>query len=266
MSQHEIESERIPLYALGCLPQAEADVVAAHIAECELCAAEFREYQAVSGLIAYSAEPLADEHEASLRRVKSRLMAQIAPVATPAVRPQASTNGTRLPMPTRPRWFELPMTLRFSFAMVIAMVCASSAWSIYLANTLHATRAALVAQNIHAQQTQDQLRSQIALLMEPNAKHYAMANGAIIADSGQVTMMLHHLPALPAGKVYQAWTLPQGSKTMHPGGTFVPDTNDNYMMSMPNGSAKVMAVAVSVEPVGGSKQPTSKPLFVQLLT
>jgi anti-sigma-K factor RskA len=66
--------------------------------------------------------------------------------------------------------------------------------------------------------------------------------------------------------VYQAWTLAPGAKTVSPSLTFVPDRNGFVVVSLPQSVGDVSAVAVSVEPTGGSKAPTTKPLFVQPLT
>jgi anti-sigma-K factor RskA len=73
---------------------------------------------------------------------------------------------------------------------------------------------------------------------------------------------MHDLPALPAGKVYQAWTLPKGSKTMAPSVTFVPDARGVAVVSVPADARVTNVVAVSIEPEGGSKAPTSKPVLV----
>jgi anti-sigma-K factor RskA len=74
---------------------------------------------------------------------------------------------------------------------------------------------------------------------------------------------MHDAPALPPGKVYQAWTLPAGSKKMAPSVTFTPK-GGRILLRLPVNASRIAAVAVSVEPAGGSPQPTSKPVFVVL--
>jgi len=64
--------------------------------------------------------------------------------------------------------------------------------------------------------------------------------------------------------VYQAWTLPKGSKKMAPSVTFNQAPPEKPCPLAGSGE-RDRAVAVSVEPAGGSKQPTSKPIAVTLL-
>ena len=73
---------------------------------------------------------------------------------------------------------------------------------------------------------------------------------------------LHNLPAPPEGHVYQAWTLPKASKTMAPSVTFEPGKSGATVVRLPEAATAIVAVAVSVEPEGGSKQPTTKPIAV----
>jgi anti-sigma-K factor RskA len=52
---------------------------------------------------------------------------------------------------------------------------------------------------------------------------------------------------------------------MVPRQTFVPDARGTAVVSLPVNTAATAAVAVSVEPEGGSTHPTSKPILVQTL-
>jgi anti-sigma-K factor RskA len=74
------------------------------------------------------------------------------------------------------------------------------------------------------------------------------------------------LPPPPRGKVYQAWTLRAGATRMSPSVTFVPNRSGVAVVPVPVDASGIAAVAVSVEPDGGSKQPTSTPTFVLKLS
>jgi anti-sigma-K factor RskA len=74
------------------------------------------------------------------------------------------------------------------------------------------------------------------------------------------------LPAPPKGKVYQAWTLRTGATRMSPSVTFVPNMGGVAVVPIPVDASSIAAVAVSIEPDGGSKQPTSAPTFVLKLS
>jgi anti-sigma-K factor RskA len=103
----------------------------------------------------------------------------------------------------------------------------------------------------------------IADLTAPAAQHFAITGGQVVRNGRSVYIALRNVSAPPNGKVYQAWTLPAGSKRMAPSVTFVPQ-NGRVLLRLPVDARSIAAVAVSVEPAGGSAQPTSKPLFVVL--
>jgi hypothetical protein len=50
---------------------------------------------------------------------------------------------------------------------------------------------------------------------------------------------------------------------MTPSVTFSPNQNGTTLVPIPVDAGQTAAVAVSVEPEGGSRQPTTKPAFVQ---
>ena len=79
----------------------------------------------------------------------------------------------------------------------------------------------------------------------------------------QSILLSSPLPPLPKGKVYQAWTLPKGAKAVQPSLTFSPNADGVAVVALPVDASKVGAVAVSVEPEGGSKTPTTTPTFVR---
>jgi anti-sigma-K factor RskA len=68
------------------------------------------------------------------------------------------------------------------------------------------------------------------------------------------------LPDLPGGKVYELWYSPVGDEGVRPAGTFSPD--DGSVVAQTTVGADFDILAVSVEPAGGSKQPTTQPIFV----
>jgi len=71
---------------------------------------------------------------------------------------------------------------------------------------------------------------------------------------------------LPKGKVYQAWTIAKGTKTLAPSINFTPSAAGNAVVALPENGDNITLVALSVEPEGGSKAPTSKPTFVRPLS
>jgi anti-sigma-K factor RskA len=70
-----------------------------------------------------------------------------------------------------------------------------------------------------------------------------------------------NLPDAPQGKVYELWYQPSKDAGMAPAGTFVP-TNGTVAAPVKLGSSFV-ALAVSLEPPGGSPHPTSSPIYLR---
>jgi anti-sigma-K factor RskA len=102
--------------------------------------------------------------------------------------------------------------------------------------------------------------------MSAESKHYEGTEGEVVTRGSRLYIAMHDLPALPHGKVYQAWTLPKGAKAVEPSVTFVPDSRGVAIVAVPADARITTLVAVSVEPDGGSKAPTTKPILAVPLT
>ena len=130
-------------------------------------------------------------------------------------------------------------------AAAACLIAAASLGALYVStlNRLHAERAVL------------------ADVTAPQTMRYQVHGGEVLR-SGSHLYIAMNAPAPPNGKVYQAWTLPRGSKTMAPSVTFT-TAHGRALVHLPVDADRIVAVAVSVEPSGGSRQPTSAPVFVQ---
>lgn len=83
--------------------------------------------------------------------------------------------------------------------------------------------------------------------------------GQVSEVGGIVHLDAHGLPAPPQGKVYQAWVI-HGSEAPIPEPTFAVSANGDGTVAMQAEPAKGDIIAITVEPEGGSKAPTSKPV------
>jgi anti-sigma-K factor RskA len=63
-----------------------------------------------------------------------------------------------------------------------------------------------------------------------------------------------------SGRVYQVWTLPRGTTRPVPGALFGVNQAGHGTAALPGGVKGVGTVMVSVEPAGGSAQPTTEPV------
>lgn len=91
------------------------------------------------------------------------------------------------------------------------------------------------------------------------------ANGGtarvIVAEStGKGVFLAQGLEAAPEGKVYELWVIRDGEPA--PAGLFRPDREGATVQILAGDVASAEAVAVTIEPEGGSPQPTSDPIMV----
>lgn len=86
------------------------------------------------------------------------------------------------------------------------------------------------------------------------------ATGSLVVSSGQTAaLILSDLPAAPGGKTYEAWVIKGGKATS--AGLFSGGHGMTYV-SIGRHVPKGATVGVTVEPAGGSSQPSSAPLIV----
>jgi anti-sigma-K factor RskA len=233
MMSHDEMLDNVALYALGALSPREAADVAAHLQTCEECRAEYGLLRPAVTAVGYSAEADALTEGPSVL-LKARLMKQV-----------------RSAQPAQPRISRWPA---FAAAACLAIAVGAGLLSASLRERLGRDESAIAQQS-----------AMIADFTAPDAKRYPFGHGSVLVHGRNLYLAMHGLAAAPAGKVYQAWTLPKGSKKMAPSITFKPSASGETMLRLPEAANAVAAVAVSVEPAGGSKQPTTKPIAVTLL-
>jgi hypothetical protein len=221
--------------------------------------------------VGYQEEALGERFdEVSRFRLKTRVLKAIRAVEPVASRePVAvSTNGRAVTSETkvqvRRRWLAWGLA---TAAIYIAAINTISNSSLRAENDRLSAIASQQASSAEANATQArELDRRLAELVAPGAKHFALAQGEIVAANGRMIIALRNLPALPAGKKYQAWTRKRGAAKMTPGALFSPDASGIAFVDVPVSAQSIAAVAVSVEPARGSKAPTSKPTFIRALT
>jgi Anti-sigma-K factor rskA len=253
---HDEMLEAVALLALGTLPQSEAEAAASHAAGCAECRAEYASLRTAADAIGYAAElDVATFDAASAARLKARVMDAVRSTATApsaVVRPLRSAPSIAA-QAARTSWLAYGAA---AAALIVAVV--SSANYVVLRKQSDADAAALAQARA--------FETQVARVVAPGSRYYEVPGGEVVASSGRVFLALRDLPAPGAGKVYQAWTLHEGAKAVAPSVTFLPDSNGVTLIELPESTAGLAAVAVSVEPEGGSTAPTTKPTFVRKLS
>ena len=244
--------EMVALYALGVLPREEAALVAAFLANDVEARAEYLSLRAGADAIAMTADEPVDSGRSA--RMKERLMARVRTSDSTVARRRIGPNAGWL-------W---AAGLATAASLIVATVAGIQDFARQGQVAQSNSRASALATQL-AERTKATRRDQdmIADLASPDARRYPVTGGSVIVRGERVYFALEKLPVLPRGKVYQAWTLARGAKTVQPSLTFTPGVR---IVALPVDATKVGAVAVSVEPDGGSKAPTSTPIFVRPLS
>lgn len=236
MEQAEVHT-LIGAYALDALDDDERAAFEAHLAECEPCREE------VSGL-RRTALRLADAVALPPSpRVRERVLAdvRVTPQARDVValaprREAAGSGGSRL-------WLAAAAVLAF-----VAAGTGGLAWTQYRAAETARTQAAQISQ----------------VVSDPGARltQQRVAGGGtatLVVAGSRAVLAGADLPALASDETYQLWIVRPGGITsagLAPEGSSDGGRWSRFVEGVRSGDV----VAVSVEPAGGSEQPTTTPL------
>jgi hypothetical protein len=105
------------------------------------------------------------------------------------------------------------------------------------------------------------VRTALFDMLDTHARHYPIGNGEVIMSGSRIYLALRALPEPARGKVYQAWTLEKGAAKVAPSPTFLPDARGVALVVLSADARSTTEVLVTLEPDGGSKEPTSKPVM-----
>lgn len=227
MNDHDRVLDDVAVYALGAVSAQDAQRIRAHIESCETCSAEYERLVPVIDAIA-SATTLPDGASAG-----------------PSAALRKRVLGTAQPKRTVVVW---PVYALAAACLIITLMAGVFAGM-------------LKSQNAALRHTVASDKALIDDLASTSSKRYLVPGGAVVSRGGRLYIAMQSMPPLPNGKVYQAWVLPAGQKRMSPSITFTP-VHGVAILRVPVDAMRIVAFAVSVEPRGGSAQPTAKPNFV----
>ncbi|MBV9102307.1 MAG: anti-sigma factor, partial [Candidatus Eremiobacteraeota bacterium] len=225
--------DEIASLALGVSEVDAARRLRARVALDDELLAAYQELRATADLLGYAAEaPPGALDDLQRARMKARILRQVRPTGAAPAKPSA-----------RARWLPYLVSGLALAAALFAVVNTTT-----LTNQLNTQR----------QQTAD--------LFAPDSKHYRVAGGEVITRGDRVYLAMRSLPKLPPGKVFQVWTLARGDKKVAPNVTFTPTEGGSAIISVASVNRPLAAVALSIEPEGGSKAPTTTPTFIRPLS
>ena len=232
--------EDIPAYAVGALDSSDLAALESHLKTCETCQAELAAYQAVKDNI-LMAVPVRPPPAALRQRLQARL------------------PGARK-VSFRPK---LAWTMKqFAVGLAIVLLLALNAFSFFQVQSLQREQAILTRQMQTGQ-------TALAALAYPETRSLPIkgenVTGTLLLDKERnvAVLIAWNLPALQAGQTYQVWLIdPQGKRTS--GGIFNPQPDLSFTsvsVLSPANLSNFTGIGVTVEPSGGSSQPTGKRIF-----
>ena len=233
-------------YALDALDEGERRLFEVHLETCRECRAEVAELTATAAYLGVASAVPAPP------ALRGRVLAEIA--LTRQLPPQRGT--VRRPRGV-PGWTVNVLAAAATVLAVLALALGVLAWqATQRADDLAAEAARLAAE---AQRV-------AAVLAAPDAQNAAAeveggGQASVVASEtrGEVVLITDDLPELTADQTYQLWLIAPEEITS--GGVVdVPDSGDvTYLTAGDLGG--VTTIALSVEPAGGSDQPTTTPVW-----
>lgn len=260
-------------YVVGALTPDEVAHFETHLQDCGGCRSEVAEMQEVTFQLSAA---VATAPPPALRATVLASIAQTpqlprleAPSSTPwpahraafdsasstSPTPVATSDRTDNVVPLRRRSRErLATTLLAAAAVLAAFTFGGIAWQSRQVSQEHIAKNERLVQVLGA----EDVRTVQGRFVRTNF------TGSVVMSKQQGTAMFvaDDLPPLPEGKVYEAWTIKGDPR---PAGTFAPDDSQPALIELPDAAFRAESVAITVEPEGGSQQPTSDAVFTVLL-
>ena len=226
-------------YDLDALPEEERQSFEKYLATHPERQAEIDELGAIAGLLAFS--PHEQEPSPELRR---RVMDVVEAEAEPR-RARRRSLFARLGDYLGAR----SLALGAAALLVIGLL----SWNVLLQGQVQD----LQGEVQNAQDQQQAQQSQTIELQGSWAEQGAHAEVASI-DKNQVILVAKNMPSVPDNRTCQIWVIRDG--VPEPSGLFQPDGNMTAT-AITSSIKKADVIAVTVEPAGGSKKPTSNPVL-----
>jgi len=221
-------------YAVDALDDHERTEFEEHLAVCAECRAEVASFRETGALMA---ETEAVDPPASLRDSVLSGISQIRPI------PPETTALPERTEPTRDVRRRMLPPLLAAAAAVVLLAAGVLTW-----HPWQGDRADLATQILNAP---DAMR--VTEKLPGGTGELTLVRSASLK---RAVMIGDHVPAAGSGKTYQMWYQQPGQPMVSAG--LMPDADEPTVLS--GDAATAVAAAVSVEPAGGSHEPTTEPI------
>ncbi len=233
---HAEMDELYELWVLGALEPEQATEIEEHVStQCAYCLQHIQDAVVVTSAMSGMAE-----EQKPPSRLRHRVLA--------SVRPETRNRG----------WLFAVAGLSTACAALVALVL----WSVDSVRSYRAEVANL-------QTERNQLREAVEILSKSETRtvQFGLANqphGRVFVNRNRgVVFVGSDLPQLASDRTFQLWLIPSTGAPQSVG-LFRPNTAGDFVSVRrePVDTARIHAVAVSVEPSGGSPAPTTKPVLI----
>ncbi|MBW3619395.1 MAG: anti-sigma factor [Actinobacteria bacterium] len=228
-------------YAVDALEEDERQLFELHIRECDACAQEIAEFHATAAAVGDAA------HEPPPPSMKAAVLAEIDTVRQERPLPSTVTDLAS----RRDPWYQ---RLLAPAAAVLAIAVLGMTAIIANMNGRIATMETQTAR------VADVVAAADASIIEMPGFEGANARLVYSASRGEGIFLADGLPEAPGEKVYELWFI--GEDGASPAGLFDADERGRVTHVLTGDLSQVQAIGVTVEPAGGSAQPTSDPIMV----
>jgi len=242
-------------YALDAVSDEERAVLEEYLRGAEATRNEVTELQDTAVLLGYATAPVNPSAD-----LKARLMAQVAvtPQLAPVTAPPTAAPAAPAATPTRTevkaqqRWFSRTAIAITAAAAAVAIIIGGG---VLVSNLGNNTEAPISATGIQAIKAADDAQQATHTMDNGGSATLVWSN-----ELASAALIAKDLPALTDDQVYELWFV--GESGPRAAGTFTVDEAGAVSQVLDGDMQAGDAVAVTVEPAGGSDQPTSDPVMV----
>jgi anti-sigma-K factor RskA len=229
--------ENVGSYVLHALPDDEYERFVSHLEGCDECRREVAELKMAADTLPLAADPVAPPPE-----LKDRIMAVVQAEAEllGAAGARADEPETAKPSEREGWWKRRLVSLRPlpAVGLATAVLAVGVVAGVLLSGGAESTRT---------------VDAKVTLASAPTARASVKVSG----DDGRLTVS--NFPSAGSDRVYQVW-LVHGKNRPESAGLFRVPGNGGATFAIPESMKGVDQVLVSVEPGGGSDQPTAQPI------
>jgi anti-sigma factor RsiW len=235
MSQDRHPLEDLPAYALGALEKEERDAIAAHLETCATCPRDLALFEdalfEAAAVGAVNVDPPAD--------LRTRIV-----LRHRGARPSSGTSwGARIVELLRS---PVPAAVPLALAILLVVAFGVVGVSRQQADTYERALAGVTDGRVVA--------------LAPTGANPDARAAVVIPNQGSAYLIVR-IPPPPAGKAWEAWVLKAGGSgpVAVPAGTT--ESGDLFVLSLTAPLGAGDGVAITLEPVAGSAQPTTQPVL-----